>query len=140
MASDPLPHDGRNAKTQERSLGELFSELTAETRTLVRQELQLAKTELSQKAKTVAKDAGMIGAGGIVAYIGVFFVLAAVAIGVGHYIGYGWASLIVGVVLIGIGAVMAMSAKKELQRTSLAPERTEANVKETKQWMKEQTH
>lgn len=140
-AADPLHYGTRDARAHDdqRSVGELFSELTDETRTLIRQEVELAKTELTQKAQVVAKDAGMMAAGGVLAYAGFFFVLAAVTIGVGHLIGYGWSALVVGLVLIGLGAFMAMNAKKDLQQTTLAPERTQHNVKETKQWLKQQT-
>ena len=49
----------------DRSLGELFSELTQETRTLVRQEVDLAKSEMSQKASRLGKDIGFLAAGGL---------------------------------------------------------------------------
>ena len=60
---------GRDSK-DDRSLGELFSELAQETSTLVRQEVQLAKTEMGQKASRVGKDVGFLAAGGAVAYAG----------------------------------------------------------------------
>lgn len=48
----------------DRSIGELFAELAQESATLVRQEVQLAKTEMSQKASRVGKDVGFLAAGG----------------------------------------------------------------------------
>src|SRR5918998_1553218 len=48
----------------DRSLGELFTELAQETSTLVRQEVNLAKTEMSQKASTAGRHAGVLAAGG----------------------------------------------------------------------------
>ena len=50
----------------DRSLGDLFAELTHETTTLVRQEVTLAKAELSHKAAEVGKDVGFLAAGGLV--------------------------------------------------------------------------
>jgi hypothetical protein len=54
----------------DRSLGELFSALATDTSTLVRQEVELAKTEMTQKATRVGKDIGFLLAGGAVAYAG----------------------------------------------------------------------
>ena len=68
---------------EERSLGELFSELAGETATLVRKEVQLAKVELGQKAAQVGKEVAFIGLGGAVAYAGFLAVLAAVILLVG---------------------------------------------------------
>lgn len=125
---------------EEHTLGELFSELTAETRTLVRQELELAKTEMSQKAAVVGKDVGLMTAGGLVLYTGLLVLVAAAVIGLGYLIGYALSALIIGIIISGAGAAMALSAKKDLQRTSLAPEETKKTMKETKTWMKAQAH
>jgi hypothetical protein len=73
-------------RREERSLGELFAELASETSTLVRQEFQLAKTELSQKAAHAGRNAGLIGAGGAVAYAGLLALVAAAIIGLGYFI------------------------------------------------------
>ena len=51
----------------DRTLGEMFADLSRETRTLVQQEIQLAKTELSEKAASVGKNSGLIAAGGLLA-------------------------------------------------------------------------
>lgn len=122
-----------------RSIGELFSELADETRTLIRQELELAKTEMTEKATRVGKDVGMMGAGGAIAYMGAYVLIAAAVIGLGHLIGYGLSALIIGLVIVGVGAMVAMKGKNDLQKASLSPDRTKETVKETKQWMKEQT-
>lgn len=132
------PHERRYA--EDRSLGELFSDLTTESRTLVRQELELAKRELGDKAAKVGKDAGLMALGGIVLYTGLLALIAAAIIGLGHLIGYGVAALITGVALAGTGAAVVLGAKKDLQKTNLAPEETKKTVKETKSWIKAQVH
>jgi len=66
---------------QERSLGELLGDLTREITTLVRQEMALAKAEMSQKAAKVGKDVGFIAAGGLVAYAGLLALVAALILG-----------------------------------------------------------
>ncbi len=59
---------------EERSLGDLFSELATETSTLVRQEVALAQTELTQKATVVGKDVGFLVVGGAVGYTALFVI------------------------------------------------------------------
>src|SRR6476660_9567913 len=92
-----------------RSLGELFSALAADTGTLVRQEVELAKTEMTQKATRVGKDIGFLVAGGAVAYAGFLALIAAIAIGLGQ-LGVPWwlAALLVALVVGGIGGVLVM--------------------------------
>ncbi len=62
----------------DRSLGELFKDLSHETSTLVRQEVALAKTELTQTATEVGKDVAFLAVGGAVAYAGLLAILAAI--------------------------------------------------------------
>lgn len=123
---------------EHKSLGELFSELAADTRTLVRQEVSLAKTELTEKATFVGKNAGYAAAGGMVVLMGALPIIAGIVIALGHVIGYATSAFIVGVVLIIIGAVLTMKALKALKNEPLAPVQTQSQLKETKQWATEQ--
>ncbi len=123
----------------ERSLGDLFSDLSRETTTLVRQEVQLAKTELTQSATEVARGIGMLVAGGAVAYAGLLFLLLAIVFGL---IEAGWdawlSALAVGVVVVAIGAVLVLRARESLKPANLAPRRTVETLKEDQEWAKEQ--
>jgi len=123
----------------ERSIGELFAELANETSTLVRQEVQLAKTEITQKVTSAGKDAGMIGAGGALAYAGLLAVIAAVIIGLGHLIGMGWSALLVGIVVIGVGYMLIQSGLSALKRIDPTPRETIQTIKEDVDMVKEQT-
>ena len=122
----------------EKSLGQLFSELAVETRMLIRQEVDLAKTEVTAKVAFVGRNVAFAAAGAMVLLMGALPLLAALIIGLGHEIGYGWASLLVGVILVIAGAVLVSKAKNALQNGSLAPVETTAQIKETTQWAKEQ--
>ncbi len=123
---------------EERSLGDLFSELATETGTLVRQEVALAQTELTQKAAVVGKDVGYLVVGGAIGYAALLAVLAAVIIGLGQIIPPWAAALIVGIV-VGIAAVvMILSALKSLKETSLTPRQTVETLKEDAEWLKNQ--
>ncbi len=122
----------------ERSLGELFSELAQETSTLVRQEVQLAKTEMGQKASRVGKDVGFLAAGGAVAYAGLLAVLAGVIVLVGQVIPMWLSALLVGLVVAGVGYFLVRRGLEALKREDLAPRQTIETLKEDQQWAKDQ--
>lgn len=130
----------RPVAKEDRSLGELFSELTRETTMLVRQEVDLAKTEMSHKAAEVGKDVGFLAAGGAILYAGLLALIAALIIGLGQ-VGVTWwlSALIVGLVVAGIGGFLVWSGLNNLRRTTMAPQETIQTLKEDAQWAKEQT-
>jgi xanthine/uracil permease len=123
----------------ERSLGELFAELARETSTLVRQEMALAKTEMTEKVTQVGRDVGTIGAGGAIAYAGLLAVMAAAILGLGVFIPLWLSALIVGLVVGGIGYSLIQKGRKALKRIDLAPRETIETLKEDAEWAKEQT-
>jgi hypothetical protein len=123
----------------ERSLGELFSELAQDTSTLVRKEVQLAKTEMSQKASRVGKDVGFLAAGGAVAYAGLLALLAGVIVLLGQVIPMWLAAIVVGLVVAGVGYFLVRRGLEALKREDLAPRQTIETLKEDQQWAKDQT-
>jgi Putative Actinobacterial Holin-X, holin superfamily III len=126
-------------RRDDRSLGELFGDLMQQTGTLVRQEMKLATTELSDKASRVGKDIGALAVGGAVAYAGFLAVLAAIIIGLGQ-LGLPWwlSALIVGVVVAAIGGFMVQKGLTALKQQNMAPQQTIATLKEDQAWVKEQ--
>lgn len=123
---------------EERSLGDLFSELAAETGVLVRQEVALAQTELTQKATSVGKNVGFLVVGGAVGYAALLAVLAAVVIGLANFIPAWAAALIVGVIVGIVAFLMVSSALKSLKTTELTPHETVKSLKEDAEWVKNQ--
>jgi len=123
----------------QRSLGELFSELANDTSTLVRQEIQLARTEMTQKASSAGKDAGMIGAGGALAYAGLLAIIAAIIIGLGQLIPMWLSALIVGLVILVIAYLLVRRGLDGLKNLNPLPEQTIETLNEDKEWAKEQT-
>lgn len=113
---------------QDRSLVGLLSDLWRETQTLVHQEAQLAKAELSEKVSQVTSGAGEIAAGGAVLFAG-FIVLLFAAVGAlqlmidsEHAI---WiAPLVVGAVVMIVGYILLSRGRKQLQADSMVPQRT----------------
>lgn len=124
---------------EERSLGELFSELASETSTLVKQEVALAQTELTQKATKVGKNVGYLVVGGAIGYAALLAFIAALIIGLGNLLGNHWAAaLIVGVIVAIAAAVMIMSALSALKSTEMTPTQTVETIKEDAKWLKDQ--
>ena len=122
----------------ERSLGDLFSELAGETGQLIRQEVALAQSELTTKATQVGKNVGFLAVGGAVAYAAMLAILAGVIMGLSYLMPAWIAAILVGAV-VGIAAfVLISSALAELKKTNIKPEETVESIKEDAQWLKNQ--
>lgn len=132
-------YQNQPATTEERSLGELFSTLSRETSELVREEVALAKTEMSHKASAVGKDVGSLVAGAAVLYAGLLAIIAAIILGLGQ-LGVTWwlAAAIVGIVILLVGAFLVRKGMHDLKQTSLAPTQTLGTLKEDVTWTKDQ--
>ncbi|HKR15050.1 MAG TPA: phage holin family protein [Pyrinomonadaceae bacterium] len=125
-------------RTEERPLGELFSDLVNETTTLVRNEVALAKVEITQKATKVGRNIGSLVVGGAIAY-GALLALGAATIMLLARVMPGWvAALIVGLIVGGVAWLLISKAIVELKRTELTPHETVESLKEDAQWIKDQ--
>jgi hypothetical protein len=119
----------------DRSIGELLVELSRETSTLVRKELELARTEIGVKAQKAAMDAGMVGGGGALMHAGVLVLLAAVVAGLIQLGMMPWlAAAIVAAVTIIIGYVMVNRGITNLRRIDVAPRQAIETLKENATW------
>lgn len=133
---------------EERSLGDLFSELSKETSTLLRQEVTLAQVEITQKATTVGKQVGSLVVGGAVGYAALLIILIALIIALSQLISsiFGWtiitstwvSAAIIGLVVGGIAFSLITSALATLKKTDLTPKQTIESIKEDAQWIKNQ--
>lgn len=120
---------------EERSLGELFAELSRETGVLVRKEVELATTEMTAKAKEAMADAGITAAGGALAHAGLLVLLAAIVIGLTQLGVQPWLSaLIVALATMGVGYMLVNRGLSRMRRISAAPAQTIQTLKETAQW------
>jgi hypothetical protein len=117
----------------EPSLGELVSGMTADVGLLVRKELELAKAEVREEAKTSGKAAGMLGAAGLAAHFALLFVSLALAWGLAEIMPTGFAFLLVGLVYGAVAAFMAKQGRERLREVR-APEQTIESVKEDVEW------
>lgn len=123
----------------EPSLGELFARLANDTSHLVKQEVALARTEITQKAQSMGRDAGMLGAGGAIAYAGFLTLLGALVIILDLFMPLWLAALIVGLLVVGVGYLLIQRGLSGLKRANLVPQQTIQTLKEDAQWVKEQT-
>src|SRR4051795_9173720 len=129
----------------ERSIGQLLKELTQESSTLLKQEVSLAKTEMSEKASRVGANLGEVAVGGAVAFLGAIALLLAVVYGLtsllSKFISLGvaaWlAPLIVGVALAAVGYSLVKKALATLKQEGIAPQRTTQSLQENKAWLKQ---
>jgi len=128
----------RPSEKGDRSIGELFGELTREMSTLVRQEVGLAKVEMGRKASEVGRDIGYLAAGAAVAYAGFLAIIAALVIIVAHVLPWWAAALLVGLVVAAIGGYLVWQGMEHLKRANLAPSQTLETLKEDAQWAKDQ--
>ena len=125
-------------KDEKRPLGELFSELAQETGTLVRKEVELAKTEMTGKARVAARDAATIAMGGVIGLAGGLFLLGAVVLALGTVIPLWASALLVGGLVTIIGVTMALRGVRALQHVDPKPQQTIRTLQEDRQWAREQ--
>src|SRR3954467_2274697 len=130
----PGPEDPRD-----RGLGELVKDLASQTSTLVRQEIQLAQAEVTQKGKLAGKGAGMLAGAGVTALLGLGALTALLIIVLDSFMALAVAALIVTLLWLAVAAVLALSGKKALQSATPPAPQTVETVKEDIQWAKTQT-
>ena len=119
----------------ERSLGELMSELSRETGTLVRKEIELATTEMTAKVREAGKHVAMASVGGALMHAGLLVVLAALVIGLAQLGVEAWlAATIVAALTLVVGYVLVNKGISALKRTELAPRQTIETLKENARW------
>jgi uncharacterized membrane protein YqjE len=130
-----------NGDTQEdlrdRPIGDLLKQLSEQTTTLVRQELELAKAEVSEKGKKAGAGAGMFGGAGVSALLGLGALTAAAITLLDNAMSTQLAALIVSVVWLAIAGVLALQGRNKVQEaTPPVPEQATESVKEDVQWAK----
>lgn len=124
-----VPRDPDDLRDQ--SIGDLLKQLSQETATLVKQEMALARAELTEKGKRAGLGIGMFSAAGLLAFLGLSTLIATAVLVLALVLPPWAAALIVAVLLFAGAGVAALVGKKEVeQATPPAPERTIASVRE----------
>ena len=132
MTDTPTPSEEKASRT---SLGSLLGELTRDLSTLMRQEIELAKAELTQSAKQTGKGAGLLGGAGYAAAMAVLFVSIAAWWGLGYLIGNGWSAVVVAVIWGLVALALYLVGRRELKAVKGAP-RTVDSIKKVPEAIK----
>ena len=129
--------DEQRTQLEDRPIGDLVRQLSDQTTTLVRQEIELAKAEMTAKGKQLGMGAGAFGGAGLMGLYAVGAITACLILALSTAVA-GWlAALIVGVVYAAIAGVLALIGKKKTQAGGPpVPERAISSTKEDVEWAK----
>lgn len=119
MTDFPTPSERQAEST---SLGDLLGEVSRDISTLMRQEVELAKAELTQSAKNAGKGAGLLGGAGYAGLMAVLFLSIALWWGLGHLIDNGWSAVVVAVIWGIIALILFVIGRKQLKEITGAPQ------------------
>lgn len=124
---------------RDQPIGELVKQLTDQTKTLVQQEIELAKVELSEKGKKAGLGAGMFGGAGLFGFFAFAALTACLVALLATAVTHVWLGALIVAALYGaIAGVLALTGKKKVQEaTPPVPEQTVDTVKEDVRWTKE---
>lgn len=131
--------NGEANELRSHSTGELVKQLSEQTGTLVRKEIELARAELSEKGKVVGQGAGMFGGAAVTGLLALGTLTVVIVALLDKAMDLWLAALIVTVVYAAITAAMAASGRDRVKEgMPPAPEQTVETVKEDVQWAKSQ--
>src|SRR5215218_10040342 len=139
MATRQDPPGPDQGDLREQPRGELLKQLSEETTRLVRQELELAKAELTQKGKQAGAGAGLFGTAGAIGLAALGALTACFILALNAVMPAWLAALIVAVVYGIIAFVLVKQGQARMKRaTPPVPEQTIETVKEDVEWAKTQ--
>jgi hypothetical protein len=135
----------RHSDSSEASIGSLFKDLTEESRTLLKQEMELAKAEIGEKASIFGRNFGYLAAGGAILFGGFLVLIATACIGlavalsrvVDGEIAAWLGPLIVGVAVCIVGYVVVQKAIATLKSEGIVPRKTIDSLRENSEWFKD---
>jgi uncharacterized membrane protein YqjE len=139
-----VPGDGHAGTTgaptgaEDRSLGEILGEITSDLTTLMKQEIELAKTEAKAEATRAGKGAGLLGGAGVTAHMALLFLSLTAMFLLDIWMHIALAALVVTVVWGVVAAVLGARGRKELKELNPKLETTQRTLKEDVAWAKEQ--
>jgi hypothetical protein len=139
-SDEAAANGGRQEQLHEQPIGELLKQLAAETTTLVRQELDLAKAEMREKGRKAGPGFGLIGAAGAVTLLALGALTAFFILGLDGFVPNWLAALIVALVYGALAGLLYLRGKEKLADVgSPAPRQTIETIKEDVEWAKHPT-
>src|SRR4051812_41649228 len=127
-----------NSTDETRSAGAIIGDISRDMSTLVRQEIDLAKTELRQEAAHAGKGAGMFGGAGVGGLMLLFFLSLALTYLLDNWMPVELGALITAVLWGIVAGVLAMRGRQEIKKADLQLPKTQTTLKEDVQWAKAQ--
>jgi hypothetical protein len=135
MALHEHPEDLRD-----RPIGDLVKQLADQTSTLVRQEIDLAKAEMTEKGRVAGKGAGLLGGAALIGLLAAGALTACLILALALVVADWLAALIVAVVFAAVAAFLGLKGRDRIQRASPpVPQQTVETVKEDVEWAKTRT-
>ncbi len=132
-------HQDPSEDLRERPIGDLVKQLASQTSTLVRQEIDLARAELTEKGQTAGKGAGLLGGAAVVGLLAAGALTACLILALDEVVPDWLAALIVAFVMGAVAAVLALQGRNRVRAaTPPVPEQTVETVKEDVEWAKTQ--
>jgi hypothetical protein len=129
--------NGQHEDLRGQPVGELVKQLSEQTSTLVRQEMELAKAELTERGKAAGKGAGLVGGGGLLGLLSAGALTAFLILLLAEAMDAWLAALIVAVVYGAGAALLALRGRDQIREgMPPAPEQTVESVKEDVRWAK----
>jgi uncharacterized membrane protein YqjE len=133
------PPRAPDTAVDDRSVGDLISEVAGDVSRLFRQEIELAKAELKTEATKAGKAGAMLGAAGFAGYMVAVLLSLALVFALGAVLADGLAAVIVAVLWAVAGAVLYAAGRKQLRSVSPVPQQTVETLKEDAQWLRNPT-
>lgn len=124
--------------TDERTLGEILGDVSNDLSTLIRQEMELAKTEMKQEVTKAGKGAGLLGGAGVAGHLVLLFGSLTAVFGLDEAMPLWLAALIVTVVWAVVAAVLAVTGRSALKHSNPQLPRTQQTLKEDAAWARAQ--
>lgn len=128
---------GTDASADGRSLGDLVGDIANDLTTLVKQEVELAKTEAKAEAAKAGKGVGLFGGAGVAGHLALLFLSLAVMFMLDSWMHAGWAALIVGAIWVTAAVVLALTGRKEIKSMNPKLETTQQTLKEDAAWARQ---
>ena len=122
----------------DRSLGQVFSDLSTDLSTLMKQEVELAKVELKDEVGKLGKGAGMLGGAGLAGWFVLLFLSLALMFLLDNWLPIEAAALITSGVWAAVAAGLALVGRTQLQQANPQLPKTQETLKEDVQWAKAQ--
>jgi uncharacterized membrane protein YqjE len=132
-----MPEDNGQNELRDQPVGDLVKQLSEQTSTLVRKEVELAKAELTAKGKKAGLGAGMFGGAGLFGFFAFATLTATLVLALATAVAPWLAALIVTLVYGAVAGVLALQGKNKVQEaTPPVPEWAVDSTKEDVAWVK----